>query len=235
MRSFGHQFKFNTDKVAFDLDSSLFADDCGIFFTSRADLEVGFQFLYDHFASFGVYIHVSRNDKPSKTMVVYFPSDSNSIGDKSDVEITDQNNVKCTVSFTDKFKYLGSLIDFTLSSKTDIESRIANGAGSFGRLSSTLIRDKRLNPKVKGSVYVSLVVSVVLYGSECWTMTKGLLQKLETFHNKCVRRICRVTTRHKISTAVLLKRLGIQSLTYYYHARLLNWVGHVARMLNKCR
>ena len=90
--------------------------------------------------------------------------------------------------------------------------------------------DKRLNPKVKGSVYVSLVISIVLYGSECWTMTKGLLQKLETFHNKCVRRICRVTTRHKISTAVLLKRLGIQSLTYYYHARLLNWVGHVARM-----
>ena len=73
-------------------------------------------------------MHVSRDGKPSKTEIVYFPSADNSIGDQSDVEITDQNKVKCTVSFTDKFKYLGSIIDSALSSIKDIEGRISKGA-----------------------------------------------------------------------------------------------------------
>ena len=72
MRSFGQQFRFNREKVAFNFESSLFADDCGILFTSCADLEAGTQFLYDHFASFELHMHVSRDGKPSKTDILSF-------------------------------------------------------------------------------------------------------------------------------------------------------------------
>ena len=65
-------------------------------------------------------------------------------------------------------------------------------------------------------------------------MREDLLRRMRSFHNGCVRMMCRVTRAHvirrHISTASLLHRLRIWSLDEYYHNRLLRWAGHVARM-----
>lgn len=101
-------------------------------------------------------------------------------------------------------------------------------------MSSCIFSKKDIDLKVKGQIYSSLVLSVLLYGSETWALREDLAQRLRSFHHRCARTMCRVTMAHtircKIKTSSLLERLGIQTVENYYHRRLLRWAGHVARM-----
>ena len=59
--------------TAFDFWLSLFADDCAIFFNSRADLITGSSYLYNHLRKFGLLMHIGNGAVPSKTEAMYFP------------------------------------------------------------------------------------------------------------------------------------------------------------------
>ena len=97
-----------------------------------------------------------------------------------------------------------------------------------------MFTNRHLDLKLKGRIYVALCLSILLYGSEVWSLREDLLSRLRSFHHRCVRTMCRIniahTIRHHISTSSLLARLGIEPLETYYHRRLLRWAGHVSRM-----
>jgi hypothetical protein len=61
-----------------------------------------------------------------------------------------------------------------------------------------------------------------------------MLQKLESFHHRCVRTLTGTNLwnarEQHVKTVTLLERLGVRSLKYYVHRRTLRWLGHVARM-----
>jgi hypothetical protein len=57
---------------SFDLWTSLFADDCAIFFNSRADLELGASYLFNHLHRFGLMMHIGVGSRLSKTEATYF-------------------------------------------------------------------------------------------------------------------------------------------------------------------
>ena len=46
--------------------------------------------------------------------------------------------------------------------------------------------------KTKLRIYKSNVMSVLLYGAECWKVNQNDGQRLSTFHNRCLRRILRI-------------------------------------------
>ena len=75
---------------------------------------------------------------------------------------------------------------------------------------------------------------VLLYGSESWVLTEEPWGKLRVFHAQCVRGMCRVnrwhTRKYKISTRVLLDRLGLESIDTYAARRQLGWLGEARRM-----
>jgi hypothetical protein len=216
---------------AFQLWRSLFADDCALLFNTRADLVAGTRYLYAHLQRFGLTMHVGRGGAASKTEAMYIPGAGSSTtdGDASSFTVDGGN-----VSFCIEFRYLGSIIDQSLRADADIDRRLASAAGVFGALRFVVFQNRRLSMEVKGRVYVTLVLSTLLYGSECWSMREDLLRRMRSFHNGCVRMMCRVTLAHvfrqRISNASLLHRLRIWSLDEYYHNRLLRWAGHVARM-----
>jgi hypothetical protein len=68
--------------------------------------------------------------------------------------------------------------------------------------------------KVKGSVYVALCLSILLYGSEMWCLREVLFDCLRYFHHRCARTMCRITITnkicHRISSASLLERLSVE-------------------------
>jgi hypothetical protein len=43
----------------------------------------------------------------------------------------------------------------------------------------------------KGKLYSTLVLNLLLYGRENWVLTAPLRQRLNTFHNRCVRAMAR--------------------------------------------
>jgi exonuclease III len=217
--------------TTFELWASLFADDCGLLFETRADLIAGANCLYQGFLRFGLHMHIGRGTTDSKTEAMYCPARSNKYeeGDTSNFVVADG-----FIHFCEDFKYLGAIISNTLTSDADVDKRIASASAAFGALRPCIFARKGISRKVKGMIYCSLVLSILLYGSECWCLTKKLFRRLRAFHRRCVRTMSHITMhhtiKHNIKTTDLLQQLGIQSMEHYYNSRLLRWAGHVARM-----
>ena len=215
----------------FHLWISLFADDCGLVFETREDLIKGANYLFHHLAKFGLQMHIGRNGGASKTEAMYFPSKDQKYedGDTSNFNVDDGY-----VSFTDTFRYLGSLIHNSLTSQADINNRIENASKAFGAIKEEILGNRKISLRIRGKIYVSLILSILLYGSECWFLTNNILNQLKSFHRRCIRSMCRVTLatcyRKRISTTDLLKRMDLLSIENYYSSRFLRWLGHVGRM-----
>ena len=222
--------------TTFDHWCSLFADDCAIFFNSRADLEKGASYLFNHLRKFGLQVHVGKGDNPSKTEAMYFPPPrvEYSAADTSRITVLDSIGTPVGfVDFTKEFRYLGSIIHHSLTSDADVDKRIKSATAAFGALKN-IYTDKHIDLKVKGRIYVALCLSILLYGCEVWCLREDLFNRLRRFHHRCCRTMCRITMahtiRHRISSENLLKRLHIEPLDTYYHRRILRWAGHVSRM-----
>ena len=103
------------------------------------------------------------------------------------------------VLFVDSFTYLGSLIKNDGSSSRDITSRIAKATSAMYRLSNPLFRKHRISIQTKINMYRTLVVSVLLYGSEAWATTLTDRRRLDVFDMRCQRRLLRVFWQQHIS------------------------------------
>ena len=111
--------------------------------------------------------------------------------------------------------------------------RITSAGAMFGSLSCTLCA-RHVSLTRKGRIYSSLVLSILLYGCESWALTADLRQKVTSFHNKCVRRMHRITLHHtqehRIRAAALEEKLGIRGIQATMDDLRMRWAGHVARM-----
>lgn len=92
-----------------------------------------------------------------------------------------------------EFKYLGSILHHKGSNERDVEERIARASRAFGMLRKSIFQNKSLTTDTKRAVYKAVVLGTLLYGSETWTTKRVLTQKLETFHNRCLRGIFGIT------------------------------------------
>ena len=75
------------------------------------------------------------------------------------------------IDFCDKFKYkyLGSILHYSLNSDADVDKRVASATAAFGALIN-IFNSKYLSEELKGEVYKALVLPTLLYGSEVWSM-----------------------------------------------------------------
>jgi len=77
----------------------------------------------------------------------------------------------------DKFKYLGSIIQWNRDMDEDINQRIKVGWQKW-KHSSGVLCDKRVSLRLKSRVYRMVVRPAVLYGSKGWPLKKTQGQKL---------------------------------------------------------
>jgi hypothetical protein len=80
----------------------------------------------------------------------------------------------------------------------DIETRIVNAQNAFHML-NRIWYSSNLSKGNKIRIFNSNVKSVLLYGSETWKINKKLIQKLQVFVNKCLRKIAKIWWPNKIS------------------------------------
>ena len=136
-------------------------------------------------------------------------------------------------TFTKTFKYLGSIICWNLKADADIAARIRSATGVYGKLRK-LLKSRRVCLRKRSAIYVVTVLTILLFGSESWACREDLLQKLEVFHNQCVRDMCQVTRhmqwKRRIRTKTLLRRTKLPTIREMVASRQLRWVGKVARM-----
>ena len=216
---------YSTAGIPFNFWSCLYADDSALLFASRADLTQGAEFAFSTLARFGLQMHIK-----GKTEAMCIPYRLERYGS------LDTSNIPIAtgfIPFTEVFRYLGTHIHHSLTDLHDVQHRITVAGAMFGSLKSTLCA-RQVKLTLKGKIYRTLVVSILLYGCESWALTAEARRMLVSFHRRCVRRMHRITLehtqKHRISTASLEGKLGIASISSIIDDLCLRWAGHVARM-----
>ena len=198
-----------------------FADDTAILSTSKEKIVHAMNTLFSVTSQWGLTISVPK----TKAMVV----------SQTDSTIQELQFNTDTVEVVEEFKYLGSVLQSSGSAEADVKSRIDKASQAFGRLKRSVFQDKALSVTTKRVVYKAVVLGTLLYGSETWTTKRSITQKLETFHNRCLRMIFGITRTEqrekRISSSEIRERFGMKELIQeMVTLRRLRWLGHVARM-----
>ena len=214
----------------FESGPGVFADDGAFAFGSRRDIELGARILYDHCVRWGMMPHTA-----GKTVAMYFGQPVVNLREfLPDEAIPPIKMGDGEAPVVEEFKYLGSMLSKNFDDSVTIMARIRLARIAFTKLQKAIFGTRRVALESKKIAYESLVLSLLLYGSECWVVSAENMRLLQRFHRKCIRIMCRVTRhhtrKHRISTEELEAKLGIHDIRHYAHSRVLRYLGHVFRM-----
>ena len=133
------------------------------------------------------------------------------------------------VEFVDKFTYLGSIITNTGNLQPDINRHIGLATGVMRSLRQPLWRHSSISLETKLRVYQASVLSVLLYGSECWPISTSLCIRLSAFDMQAQRTITN-TKWFEFKTNIEVRTLTIRQPIQRYIAKgRLRWLGHLLR------
>ena len=131
------------------------------------------------------------------------------------------------------FVYLGSLVTQDNNISLEISRRIALANRCYFGLSKQM-RSKALSRRTKLKLYKTLILPVLLYGAESWTISASDALALGVFERKILRKIFgpvrigveyRIRMNHELyelfADMDIMQRIKIQRL---------RWLGHVVRM-----
>ncbi|XP_018406354.1 PREDICTED: uncharacterized protein LOC108782558 [Cyphomyrmex costatus] len=96
-----------------------------------------------------------------------------------------------TIEEVNDFVYLGCVIAKDGGTNIDVSKRINKARQAFFRFNKIWRSSKMYNIH-KLRLFNACIKSVLLYGCETWKNTDGLINKLQVFVNKCLRRILRL-------------------------------------------
>ena len=120
------------------------------------------------------------------------------------------------------FMYLGSWVD---SSQKDISTRIAKAWSALSKINT--IWKSPMNNNLKIQLFRSTVETVLLYGSNTWTLTKTLARKLDGTYTRLLRAALNVSWRQHLTDDELYANLP--KVTDTIKERRLRFSGHCRR------
>jgi 7,8-dihydro-6-hydroxymethylpterin-pyrophosphokinase len=125
---------------------------------------------------------VSTEVNPEETKYMLM-SRSQRIGQKRNIKTANR-------SFDDvsKFKYLGTTLTDQNCLHEEIKSRLNSGNACYRSVHS-LLSSRQLCNDVKVKIYKTIILPVVLYGCETWSVTLREEHRLRVFGNRVLRRI----------------------------------------------
>ena len=219
-----HLFRRSTRKASEAcLLKGEFADDVVLMACSRDAAAAALRAYVDVARDFGITVSVPK----TKFTVV-----GCAVTEEEKAPIAVDNGL---IEWVSEFPYLGSLIAVSGRMDVEIEKRLASSSKAFGALWQAVFKDAHLSLNTKRQVYRACVLSVLLYGSECWVPLRKHLKKLNTFHHRCLRAVLGISNRQqweqRISSATVRERWGdVETITTKLMHRRLEWLGHLARM-----
>lgn len=85
--------------------------------------------------------------------------------------------------------------------------------------------------------FISLVVSILLYGCEPWTLLAETERKIQAFENKCMRKLLAISIGNKKTMSLCGKRLKVLRATRNLYSPLSKMAGfgHIKRNDSLCR
>jgi len=133
----------------------------------------------------------------------------------------------------EEFKYLGTTLTNQNSIQEEIKSRLKSGNVCY-HLVQNLLSSSLLSTNFKFKKYRTIILSVVLYGWETWSLTLREECTLRVFENRALRRIFG-PERDEVTRE--WRKLHNEELNYLYSSpniiwviklRRIRWMRHVA-------
>ncbi|KAI5715694.1 hypothetical protein M8J77_020891 [Diaphorina citri] len=128
-----------------------------------------------------------------------------------------------------KFKYLGGMIYSSGSCTEEIRGRISMGKTAYVKVQNILTA-RRIPLQLRKRFAKCFIWSVVLYGSETWTLRKKEEKYLESFEMWLWRRMENIKWSDKIRNEEVLRRVEEErNIVKTIKKRKASWVGHILR------
>ncbi|GJW10248.1 ataxia telangiectasia mutated family protein [Tanacetum coccineum] len=132
----------------------------------------------------------------------------------------------------EKSEYLrcdfGRFTDKTGRTDEDVAHRVTAGWVKW-RAASGVLCDRRIPLKLKEKIYRVAIRPAMLYGSECWPITKAQANMVEVAELRMLRWTCGKTMLDMIPNGVFRAELDVDSIIDKMREGRLRWYGHVKR------
>jgi len=140
-----------------------------------------------------------------------------------------------SIERVEEFKYLGTTLTNQNSIQEEIKSRLEFGNACY-YLVQNLLFSSLLSKNLKIKIYSTIILPVVLYGCETWSLTLREECRLRVFENRVLRRVfgpkrdkVRGESR-KLHNEELSDLYSLPNIVRVVKLRRMRWAGHVARM-----
>jgi len=135
----------------------------------------------------------------------------------------------------EEFKYLGTTLTNQNSIQEEIKSRLKSGNACY-HVVQNLLFSSLLSTNLKTKMCRTIIVLVVLYRCETWSLTLREERRLRVFKNRVVRRIFGpkreevIGEWRKLHNEELNDRYSSPNIVRVIKLRRMRWAGHVACM-----
>ena len=109
----------------------------------------------------------------------------------------------------EEFVYLGGLISHDGRCEADIKRRIGLTYAVFSKLSN-IWNCRKLALAIKMKVFKAMVIPILMYGSECWTMRKQDEKRILVTEMSWLRKILGVSRLQHIRNDEIRERTGME-------------------------
>lgn len=183
------------------------------------------QRMMDTFAN--VYASLGMEVNTNKTKYIAMTCHAPVFPSRTIPDITLQSN---PIEQVVQFNYLGSLVTKNGDMDAEISHRIQCAASAFYKLRGRVFGSMDLSNRTKIMVFKAVVLSILLYGSECWTLYKKYVKALEKFQMRQLRIILGIKWQDFITNHEIRERAECRTMESTLARIQLRWLGHVCRM-----
>ena len=113
---------------------------------------------------------------------------------------------------TDSFTYLGSALSREARINVEVNNRLSKANFTFGRLMKKMWDRRGISQDTRLKVYMAVVLTILLYTCESWTVYIRHARKLNHFHTKCLQIILSIKWQDMVPDTEVLTRAGIFSI-----------------------
>jgi len=192
--------------ILHDLD---FADDIALLDNNVDNARDHLNAVMTQTGQIGLHVNID------KTKVMAIPTLNKNISLPNNTQVQEVND----------FKYLGSMMS---SSATDLKARRGQAFATFWSMKK-LWRAKDIPIALKVRIFHATCLSIFLYGSEAWTLNKGMEALINSFATICYRFMLGKKWSDKIKNESILQLTGQPPLVNTVRQRQLRWLGHQLR------
>jgi len=192
-----------------------FADDIALLAESKEDLQSLVTSVYNCSTNLGLKININKTEVE--------------VISKKDITINITIN-NTQLNQVENFVYLGGKISQKGSCTDDVKHRIGKALGTVQHLND-IWSSKDITPTTKMQLYNTLILSILMYGSETWTLKKEDENRLLVFEMACLRKIMGVSRLDKIRNSTIRNSLNVNhDIIAQIRQKRLRYFGHIMRM-----